>query len=297
MSVSLPSGHSDAQRNTLLQEFERGRAHLLYTFTLKVSCYTQPPLLLFGCAHYSHASSLGALNTCINSNLTHPQIVQLQTEPLASQVQEYVDGTALGELPDLEMFIASLRFTFAVERRIEGGHAIIQRHARGTSIRSESFDSLALRMPEVQLAMQSSPAFVRQLTASLEAARSPKQLVHKLGLSLHPSCAFAKSSWDKIYRKLVYRADLHTMYRSRKPKLQVGAPPPPPAPPQPPLPPHPDEAPPHDLQAADTPQALPKLPPPDHPVAGDMQLVADFLELACDTAIPIVADTVHVESQ
>ena len=73
----------------------------------------------------------------------------------------------------------------------------------------------------------------------LQIGRSPQKLVKILGLSDHQSLAGVKHPWDKIFRKVVYHSDPHSLYRSRAPTISTYDPgePPPPAPPPPPDPP------------------------------------------------------------
>ena len=128
--VSLPNATlSDADRADLLQAFERSRASMLLTFTLKLSCFLSPPLLLFATARYSQVVAQEALRQCMESDCTHPLVVQLQQAPLFSQAAAFLEGWELAGLPELEGFIASLRSAHGVERQIEGGHATVNRRA------------------------------------------------------------------------------------------------------------------------------------------------------------------------
>ena len=52
----------------------------------------------------------------------------------------------MAELPNLELYAAELKFGWATERRVEGGHAHIARRVSSARCQSEAVDSLTLRM-------------------------------------------------------------------------------------------------------------------------------------------------------
>eukprot|EP00969_Alexandrium_andersonii_P336669 14881630-Alexandrium_andersonii.AAC.1 len=49
--LHLPPAISDAHKAVCIANFERGRGFLLFEFTMKLSCYLEAPLRLFGMAH------------------------------------------------------------------------------------------------------------------------------------------------------------------------------------------------------------------------------------------------------
>eukprot|EP00969_Alexandrium_andersonii_P290273 12830548-Alexandrium_andersonii.AAC.1 len=73
--------------------FEKCRGELLFTFTLKLSSFLEPPSLLFGAAHHNPLIARDALSKCLASSSTHPRVVALQREPLASEARAYLQGT------------------------------------------------------------------------------------------------------------------------------------------------------------------------------------------------------------
>ena len=46
----------------------------------------------------------------------------------------------------------------------------------------------------------------------LNIARNPRKAVVALGMQGHTACMGAKGSWDNIFRRIVYRADIATLY-------------------------------------------------------------------------------------
>ena len=244
--VALPTGLKKSEIVELIMAFEKVRAAMLYTMTLKMSCYCTPPRLIFAAAHHSAVVSRDAVRRCLDL-CDHPRLEALKAGDLRDEAFAYIDGVELELLPRLSHFIAELRFGFGCERRVEGGHAFIMRRAALARNRSEAWDSLALRMKEIQDILDKKPDFMEQLASYIAMSRSPRKLVKALKLDRHPALQAAADSWDKIYRRVVYHADQYTLYRSGRPVLHIGPRPPPPG--LPPLPP-------------------PKLPLPSMPSAG-----------------------------
>ena len=90
---------SREDRANLLQEFEVGRAHLFYSFAMKLACFQTPPLLICAAAHQSQSVARSAIETCLKSSCKHPRILELQSEPLASEARYFVGDSPLEELP------------------------------------------------------------------------------------------------------------------------------------------------------------------------------------------------------
>lgn len=99
--------------------------------------------------------------------------------------------------------MSATRYGFASERRVEGGHSKV--HLRGSlaRCRTEAFDSLALRIPDVRRRLKMDPSFLPALLECIEAARTPKKLVASLSLSAHEAVSWAKDVWGPIYRKVI----------------------------------------------------------------------------------------------
>ena len=140
--VQFPVSLTSQERRHLVRNFEIGRAHLFYTFVVKLSAYSTPPLLLLACAHHDTNIAHDALRECLAADpQLHPRLSELHDEPLASQAQAYLHGEVLEDHAQLELVAAKMRFGFAVERRVEGGHALVNRRSALASHRCEAFDS------------------------------------------------------------------------------------------------------------------------------------------------------------
>ena len=129
--------------------------------------------------------------------------------------------------------MGDMAFGFAHGRQVEGGHALVNVQSSGKRNRTEAFDSLTLRLPEIEELLASDTSFLPQLLDALEQGRSPAKALSMLSLRGHPSAALAQGNWDPIYRKIVYHADPIAMYRIRRVLPARPGPPGPPAAPAP----------------------------------------------------------------
>eukprot|EP00971_Amphidinium_carterae_P052726 1038083-Amphidinium_carterae.2 len=225
MLQELPPGLSSQQRSCLLREFQQGRSHLMYSYTVKLGAFTIPPLLVGAVAHHKTAVAKEALRRIMQVESPDPTIEPLFAEPLHIEVKRFLDGVDLQELVHLQQYVAAFRFAPIVERRVEGSHAVVQRKGRGATIRHEAYDSLSLRMPEIIAHLQASPVALEQLSVHLDLGRSPKQMIHQLGLESHPAAMELETNedhaWCRGWRKIAYRSDVHTLYHSPKLHLQI----------------------------------------------------------------------------
>ena len=220
--VDLPESLPEECRAACLLDFERGRGHLTFQLTLKLSCFLQPPLALLGLGHHDPAnpnSPREVMQRCLASECRHPQIVQLSEGSLREEADLFIQGEDLSLLENLELFVASFRFAWGTERKVEGGHAQVHMYAAGRRNRTEATDSLALRLAEIKkvLTSEDTTSFIK----CIQVARNPQKLIAQLGLSRHPACALAKHGWDRIYRKVVYHADPYSLYNRQQPALYV----------------------------------------------------------------------------
>ena len=121
---TLPRDVDAAQRATLLNEFERGRAHLLLVFAVRLEHWRQPPWNVFACAHMDASVSRSAVRRAIAAQPTSLLVQELQSQEIVPEARSYAeDGSNLHELPNLVRFLSKLLFCPIAERRVEGDHA------------------------------------------------------------------------------------------------------------------------------------------------------------------------------
>jgi hypothetical protein len=121
--VVLPNDISQEQRAVLLRDFERGRQHLVFAFSLRLAHWRVSPWCIYGCAHGNYVTARYYVKECLTLASTHSLFRRLQTEPIKSEAQRFVDGESLETLDVLSEFLGELFFTCTAERSIEGDHA------------------------------------------------------------------------------------------------------------------------------------------------------------------------------
>ena len=113
---------------------------------------------------------------------------------------------------------------------MEGSHAGLHHAVQHARSRTEQYDSLNRRLPEIRSLLSTPDGFSKFADALVE-VRNPKQVVKKLGLVRHPRLAEVTWNWDPSYALVVYRADPFILFTRPMPELQLdddagGAPPP-----------------------------------------------------------------------
>eukprot|EP00959_Pyramimonas_sp_CCMP1952_P134320 2810131-Pyramimonas_sp.AAC.1 len=86
--------------------------------------YTEPPCLLFACAHHDFAFQRRALKQCWASSGTHPRVRELKSEPLHSEADQFIAGAGATQSMNLQTASAALKFGPCSERKIGGGRAL-----------------------------------------------------------------------------------------------------------------------------------------------------------------------------
>ena len=121
--TTLPRDIEAAVRASLVDEYQRGKSHLLFVLSLRLQHWRLPPWSVFGCAHLNPRISKEFIQRSLRVASRHPLVVELQTGDLALQAQQYLDGVALGDLRLLSQFLGKLLFCPVAERLVEGDHA------------------------------------------------------------------------------------------------------------------------------------------------------------------------------
>ena len=119
----LPRDIAAASRALLLQDFERGRAHLMFIVSLRLDHWRQQPWCVFGCAHHDPAKSKACLQRCLQLPASTSLVAELQAPHMRDQIEQYLNDAALATLPDLRSFLGKLYFAPIAERAVEGDHA------------------------------------------------------------------------------------------------------------------------------------------------------------------------------
>ena len=230
LMLQMPRDLSADDRYMVVQDFERGRCQLLYTFTLKMTHWSEPPWLLCGIAHHQCDKAIATLEKVLSSDSTHPAVLELREPMLWSEICTFCSEPALmsnreSSMPLLRALIAKHCMAFTAERRIEGKHAATQRGVRTAPHHSVPYISLEHRQKEIREAIRKKPEFLSELAGALvNKARSPRLAVKALGLATHPACRDAQGCRNPIFVQVIYRADPWTKYLAAPPSISMQGP-------------------------------------------------------------------------
>ena len=101
----LPSEMSAEERTTCLHEYERVRAQLVFSLTLKLSPCMEAPCRLAGIAHPVRSKAILSVRVCLASSSDHPRVRELSDEgDLRVEALIFMDGANLRDAPWFDFF-------------------------------------------------------------------------------------------------------------------------------------------------------------------------------------------------
>ena len=109
---------------------------------------------------------------------------------------------------------------------MEGEHAALHHGYSKARRHSEAYDSLLRRLPEIKEVLLRDGGF-QEMCGLLQLTRSPRRAASALGLSCHLALEAATTAWHPMFRQVIYRADILSLYGPR-PGINVKDPDPPP---------------------------------------------------------------------
>lgn len=118
--MKLPADLTDAQRATVLAEFDNGRSHIILFLVTKLSHSSQAPWMLFQLGCFDKETIDTALSMLLACSSHHPLVKELQQPPLRQQAERWLhsDRSAIFDpsMVELCVFVAGLRFASISER-------------------------------------------------------------------------------------------------------------------------------------------------------------------------------------
>jgi hypothetical protein len=128
------------------------------------------------------------------------------------------NGEAVCNIPVLARTASILRWVPVCEAVIEGPHAYLQRKIINARRHGGPMCSLALRGPELDNLLESSPIAFNKIAANVVKVMSPLSAIQALGLENHPSLPHGQlkslSVTSKLANQIIYLGDAKSQQRS-----------------------------------------------------------------------------------
>eukprot|EP00435_Cladocopium_sp_Y103_P050317 s774_g15.t1 len=206
----------------VVQDFDKAKSHAALEFQVKFDWAQRLPWKLALLAHLDQSLARRELHVIVSQfDSQSPELQQhhhrltcqllSKSSPLRADLDRFLSGKALHELPQLEHFAACFRFMQITERSYEAAHSIVKRrappNAKGPTI------SLTLRLLDLAGDVKLEPKILMEVAEEFDHARNVKQIPHALGIATHPDLApllrLKRNRW-KVIQKLnhvLYRTD------------------------------------------------------------------------------------------
>ena len=216
LESELPRQLSEEEVSQLLQDFERARQHLIMTYVMKLTFWTQPPFVMAGLAHWNPSVRVDCVRKCLESSCVHPRISQLKHH--MDSAEEFLEAGGLWrewpQLDPLRELACEMRLMFTSAWRVEGQHARTKKAATHAPHHSAPYTSLSHRLPEIKTHLEAFPQDLPKLAAFMDKVKSGQAAAKALGFSedLLLKCGWISPKTfekKKVGFNVVYHDDPH----------------------------------------------------------------------------------------
>ena len=228
IEAGLPIGLSDEQVLSIMRDFEAARAHIMSTYVLKLSFWSQPPYVLAALGHYDPLARANAVERCLSSTSKHPLIQELRTH--SDLCWAFLEGGALWESSaDLGVLVdlaVRMRLMWTSAWRVEGQHARTKKAMTQAPHQSAAYVSMAHRLPEIKDLLKRRPGLLEDLADHVAKVKNGAQAAMLLGFQPNRAidCGWLDPEAGQKNYKLIYHDDAYSKYKMSLPsslKLRV----------------------------------------------------------------------------
>eukprot|EP00435_Cladocopium_sp_Y103_P046299 s241_g13.t1 len=219
LEYQLPRGLSLEEVAGFMKDFHLARQHLLTTYVVKLSFWTEAPHVLAGLAHSDPTVRVKSVQKCLASGSKHPKITELRRHVLA--VQELMESGGLWGDSDvmlpLRLLATEFRLMFTSAWRVEGQHARTKKAAQHAPHHSAAYTSLTHRLPEIKECVQNDPEAVTILAKLMDQVSNGRSAARSLGFSedLLKHCGWISARTfekKKVGFSVIYHDDPYCKY-------------------------------------------------------------------------------------
>jgi hypothetical protein len=188
-----------ADRQVVLGDFVKARAHLRFVMTLKFSTWQQLPLKMAGIADSDLSQARATAASCLalyeaaapQHGALHPlcHVLMGRETHLRHELLQFVRGTPLAELPALCCFLGRFKFICTSERAVEAMHAEVLKSTRRSPHHSPMYVAVRQCLPFLQRELEAKPRTLGAIAQCCQQVRTPLQAAHRLGFAKHPGIA------------------------------------------------------------------------------------------------------------
>ena len=219
----------DAERTSIMVDFEKARQHLTATFTLKLAHWQEAHFQCFGIAHCDKEKANRCYFRAKRSGAKHPLLEELRSSFLAEDREQYeeargglVNQLGAQECSRLRAFLGKLRVSPSAEGPVEGLHAIVNRDIKRCPCHGTALVSLSKRFRQLNDYIASATDNLMKFARLVQQIRHGRDACVQLGLQDHPHSAHKKlDGRDAAHFNVVYHADPYSKYIVAAPDIFV----------------------------------------------------------------------------
>jgi hypothetical protein len=235
------AGLTDAQRASLVADFELGKQTITLQLRLKLAPWKVLPLRLLGLGHHKPHDARRCAMACLAQyhrvpaerrphlhNISRVLLARQGNGGLREDIVSFVRGTDMAALPRLRIYADGFLFIPNIEIGIERLHAYVSQRIKIAHHHSPAYVSVTLRKHEIlDCHARLGPDFCE----ACGVIQNKLGVIRELGLEYHPSFAdFRLADGARrsghildhtvpfgLINKVVYRCDLPTQYNEVPP--------------------------------------------------------------------------------
>ncbi|CAE7825398.1 SHE10 [Symbiodinium sp. CCMP2456] len=210
----------------VLEDVSRATAAMQAYTAQKLQCWDVLPWKLCGVGHSNIAKSRQCAAACLELFRASPQQERLHHRvtwkymregcQTRAQLEAFIAGTPMCDLPELRVLVSELQFVPTVERIQEGDHSIVHRMVQYRQV-SGPFVACSVRVPEIRSLMQI-PVESSAFLSCFSEVESIDNIAKRFGFYKHPR--WQQAIAEKQYKKkkivlaglMMYSMDIESQF-------------------------------------------------------------------------------------